>query len=99
MSTLELGRRSSPATNTLSLGKTLCYVLHDVHELKANPPPAATRVIISGHSHQPSIREENGVLYLNPGSAGRRRFRLPVSLATIEITEKGLVKARLLNLE
>ncbi len=87
-----------PTTETFSAGPALIHVLHDVHDLDLNPRAASIRVVISGHSHQPSIREDDGVLYLNPGSAGPRRFKLPVSVAFLEIDAAGQVAARLVEL-
>ena len=87
-----------PLTATISAGSTLIYVVHDLHDLDLNPRTAPVRVVVSGHSHQPSIREEGGVLYLNSGSAGPRRFRLPVSVARLEIDATGNVTARLIEL-
>ena len=87
-----------PLTETLQIGGTLLYVIHDVKELDLNPKTASLRVVISGHSHQASIREVNGVLYLNPGSAGPRRFKLPLSVARLEIDRAGEVVARLIEL-
>jgi predicted phosphodiesterase len=65
------------------------YVLHDLKRLRADPG-AGTDVIISGHSHLPKIHTVGGVLYLNPGSAGPRRFKLPITLATLEVTPGGM---------
>ncbi len=59
------------------------YVLHDVHELDINPAVAGFRMVVSGHSHKASQEVRDGVIYLNPGSAGPRRFRLPITLARI----------------
>jgi uncharacterized protein len=67
-------------------GKSI-YVLHDLKTLQADP---GVDVIISGHSHVPKIDTVGGVLYLNPGSAGRRRFKLPITLATLEVTPAGM---------
>jgi len=75
-----------PATEMIELGGKLVYMLHSVHDLDISPQSAGVSVVISGHSHQPSIENRNGVLYLNPGSAGPRRFRLPVSVALLTIT-------------
>jgi putative phosphoesterase len=61
------------------------FVIHDVKQLRIDPAAAGYRAVISGHSHKPSRMERNGVLYLNPGAAGPRRFRLPVSVALLEI--------------
>ena len=87
-----------PLAETLRVGGALLHVIHDVNDLDLNPQAASIRVVISGHSHQPSIREEDGVLYLNPGSAGPRRFKLPVSMARLEIDPAGGVTARLIEL-
>jgi putative phosphoesterase len=61
------------------------FVLHDVHELRVDPVAAAYRAVVSGHSHKPSLTDRDGILYVNPGAAGPRRFRLPVTLAILEI--------------
>ncbi len=61
------------------------YVLHDLHELDLDPAAAGFRVVVSGHTHDPVVKEERGVVYLNPGSAGPRRFRLPISLARMTV--------------
>ena len=83
---------------TIDVGGVLIHLVHDVHDLDLNSRAASIRVIISGHSHQPSVREEDGVLFLNPGSAGPRRFKLPVSVAHLEIRADGQVSARLVEL-
>ena len=67
-------------------------MLHDLARLDLKPEAAGIRVVIYGHTHQPEIEERNGVLYFNPGSAGPRRFRLPVCLGRLVI-EKGNVIA------
>jgi putative phosphoesterase len=74
-----------PATEMLELGGRLLYMLHSVHDLDISPASAGVAVVISGHSHQPSITHRGGVMYLNPGSAGPRRFRLPVSVALMTL--------------
>jgi putative phosphoesterase len=66
------------------------FVLHDLKTLQFDPAATGIDVIVSGHSHVPKIDEVAGVLYLNPGSAGRRRFKLPITLATLEITPHAL---------
>ena len=83
---------------TLTLGGVTLHVLHDRSELDPASIPAAWRVIISGHSHKPSLEERDGVLWINPGSAGPRRFRLPVTVARLDI-EGGVPRARLITLE
>ena len=62
------------------------YVLHNLKELDFDPAVAGIDVVVSGHSHRPKIETVNGVLYLNPGSAGPRRFSLPIALAMLELT-------------
>lgn len=88
-----------PLTKTIEFCGTLVHVVHDAHDLDLNPQVASIRVVISGHSHQPSIRDDAGVLYLNPGSAGPRRFKLPVSVAHLEIGPGGEIAARLIELQ
>ncbi len=67
------------------------YLLHDIHRLDLDPRSAGYAAVICGHSHQPSISEKDGVLYLNPGSAGPRRFSLPVSIMRLEIAGPRLI--------
>src|SRR3982750_1947886 len=81
--------REYPDTNRVRLAGKSIYVLHDLKTLKADPG-AGIDVIISGHSHVPKIDTVGGVLYLNPGSAGPRRFRLPITLAILEVTPEGM---------
>lgn len=83
---------------TLDIGGVRIHVLHDLHELEGAPQDAGIAVVVSGHSHRPSMRMERGVLFVNPGSAGPRRFRLPVSVGFLEIAG-GVPKARLQTLE
>jgi uncharacterized protein len=86
-----------PETEVVEVGGVSLYLLHDLHELDLEPRAAGFAAVISGHSHQPRVEEKDGVLYLNPGSAGPRRFKLPISLATLTIAE-GRVKAQLVTL-
>jgi hypothetical protein len=72
-------------------------VLHDLAQLPIDPPAAGVRVVVSGHSHQPRIDERDGVCYINPGSAGPRRFTLPVSIGELSIAH-GRVAPRLQRL-
>jgi putative phosphoesterase len=76
-----------PATAVAEAGPVLLYVLHDIHELDLDPAVAGFHIVVSGHSHQPSRTERSGVLYINPGSAGPRRFRLPVTVARLSLNE------------
>jgi hypothetical protein len=77
--------KTLPETQVLDAGGILIYVLHDLAQLDLKPEAAGFRVVISGHSHTPTEETRSGVLYLNPGSAGPRRFKLPVSLARLVI--------------
>ncbi len=90
--------RSVPATAVLALGAVRVYVLHDLAELDLDPAAAGFRVVVSGHSHRPRMEERAGVLYLNPGSAGPRRFKLPVAAAELAV-EGAKVRARLVTLD
>lgn len=76
-----------PPTEIVEAGSILIYVLHDRNALDLDPAAAGFHVVVSGHSHQPSQKEHKGVLYLNPGSAGPRRFRLPTTIARLELTD------------
>jgi uncharacterized protein len=79
-----------PATTTVTLGGRRIYILHDLQDLQLDPPSAGIDVVMSGHSHHARVETAQGVLYLNPGSAGPRRFRLPITLAILEITKDGM---------
>ena len=87
-----------PETEVVEVGGVSLYVLHDLHELDLDPRAAGFAAVIAGHSHQPRLDERDGVIYLNPGSAGPRRFKLPISLARLTVTDSR-VQARLLTLE
>ena len=75
-----------PATRLLELGAVKIYMIHNLADLELDPAAAGVRVVVSGHSHRPLVRERNGVVYVNPGSAGPRRFRLPISVAQLKIS-------------
>jgi len=79
-----------PATRTLELGGRSIHVVHDVNDLELDPRASGIEMVISGHSHRPAIETVDGVLYLNPGSAGPRRFSLPVTLAIVELSRSGV---------
>ena len=85
-------------TEVVEFGDVLIYVLHDLAALDVDPAAAGFRVVVSGHSHRPLVKERDGVLYVNPGSAGPRRFRLPIAVAELKI-EDGSVNARLMELD
>lgn len=76
-----------PATEVVELDGLLFYLVHSVTDLDINPVVAGVAAVISGHSHKPTIEQRNGVLYLNPGSAGPRRFNLPVTVALMTLNE------------
>ncbi|HEY2989643.1 MAG TPA: metallophosphoesterase family protein [Candidatus Binatia bacterium] len=78
--------RKFPDTAVVKVGKVEIFVLHDVKELARAPSARRFRVVISGHSHNPSIVEKDGVLFVNPGSAGPRRFKLPVAVARLRVS-------------
>ena len=74
-------------------GDAFLYAIHDIAAIDIDPRAAGVQVVVSGHSHKPSIRRDDGVLYVNPGSAGPRRFRLPISVGELNI-EGASVTAR-----
>jgi uncharacterized protein len=77
-----------PRTTVVEAGGASLYVLHNLRELDLRPEAAGFDVVISGHTHEVEQTERGGVLYVNPGSAGPRRFNLPVTLATLELNKK-----------
>jgi len=79
-----------PLAEVVSVNGRLIYVLHDLSLLDLDPATAGFAMVVSGHSHQPRIDRRRSVLYVNPGSIGPRRFRLPVSFATVACEEKEL---------
>jgi putative phosphoesterase len=81
----ELGR-ALPATEVVRAGGADLYVLHILEELDLDPGPAGFHAVIFGHTHRPEVTRRDGVLYLNPGSAGPRRFDLPVTAARLRVT-------------
>jgi putative phosphoesterase len=74
---------SLPETQLVRFGDVVLYVLHDLAQLDIDPAAAGVRVVVAGHSHKPSVQERNGVLYVNPGSAGPRRFKLPIAVGEL----------------
>jgi uncharacterized protein len=78
-----------PETQMVTLGRCCIYVLHDIQTLQLDPISNGIDVVVCGHSHRPRIETIRGVLYLNPGSAGPRRFNLPVTVATLDLTASG----------
>jgi len=86
-----------PSTEVLEIGGVRLYVLHNARELDLDPRAAGFGAVISGHSHQPLREERDGVLFFNPGSAGPRRFKLPVAVGRLTV-EDGRVRGRILEL-
>ncbi|HWX38542.1 MAG TPA: metallophosphoesterase family protein [Candidatus Sulfotelmatobacter sp.] len=77
-----------PETEVIETDLATIYVLHDVHSLGLDPVAAGFHLIVSGHSHKPARTDHGGVLFLNPGSAGPRRFDLPVTVARLDLSQK-----------
>ena len=86
------------ATKLVPLGEILLYAIHDLAEIDLDPASAGVRVVVSGHSHKPLVKERDGVLFVNPGSAGPRRFTLPISIGELHI-DGTAVTARTTTLE
>jgi uncharacterized protein len=85
-------------TEFMQAGAIFIYAIHDLADLDIEPRAAGVRVVVSGHSHHPKIDERDGVLYVNPGSAGPRRFRLPIALGELLI-DGDAVSARITELD
>ena len=75
-----------PPTETVTLAGRTIHVIHDLAELALDPLAAGFDLVVYGHTHRPTVETKGGVLHLNPGSAGPRRFRLPVTLATVDLS-------------
>ncbi len=91
------GLAELPETLAVELDGAWMFMLHDVNTLDLSPGAAGFRVVVSGHSHRPALREADGVLFLNPGSCGPRRFKLPLGVAFLTV-EGGEVSAELVGL-
>ena len=94
----ETGNVIFPETQVVEVEGHCLYVLHDLSQLDLDPAAADFRAVIFGHSHQPSVSTRGGVLYVNPGSAGPRRFRLPVTLAKLTVGAEEL-EAEIVHLQ
>jgi putative phosphoesterase len=90
--------RRLPKTTAVEVDRARLYVLHDVHDLDLDPRAAGFAAVIAGHSHRPAIARQGGVLFVNPGSAGPRRFTLPIAVARLSI-RRGRVRGRLIILQ
>lgn len=84
-------------TELVQVGDVFVYVIHDLAQLDLDPKAAGVRAIVSGHSHKPHVEERGGVLYVNPGSAGPRRFKLPIAVGEL-IVRGDAVSARIIEL-
>ena len=85
-------------TELVQVGEVFVYAIHDLAQLDMEPHAAGVQVVVSGHSHKPSVQRRNGILYVNPGSAGPRRFKLPISVGELTVTGS-LVSARIVELK
>lgn len=81
---------SLPETDVVEIGSHHVYLLHDLALLDIDPAAAGFAAVISGHSHKPLVDRRDGVLYVNPGSAGPRRFKLPIAVARLDVSDEGL---------
>lgn len=86
-----------PGYETLEIAKISIYVRHDLGRLDLDPSAAGFHVVVFGHSHRPEIRYKEGVLYINPGSAGPKRFTLPISVGMLEI-KNGVITPKIIEL-
>jgi uncharacterized protein len=94
----DLWAKKIPDALDLEINGVKIHVIHNVNELDADPAKAGFRVIVSGHSHKPRVMERDGILFINPGSAGPRRFKLPVTVGTLWIKRRN-VHAEIIELK
>jgi putative phosphoesterase len=80
-----------PQWEVAEVGSISIYMIHDVKEIDLDPAAAGFQVVVSGHSHKPSVEERKGVLYVNPGSVGPRRFSLPVTIARLKVCGEAVI--------
>jgi putative phosphoesterase len=88
-----------PETQRITIGGAAIYLIHDLARLDVDPVASGIRVVVSGHSHRPRAERRGEVLYLNPGSAGPRRFRLPVAVAELLVTGEDKIDAKIVELD
>lgn len=86
-----------PETEVTAIGAINIYIIHDLKEIDLSPAAEGFQVVVSGHSHKPSVDDREGVLYVNPGSAGPRRFRLPITVARLKVSGEA-VSAKVVEL-
>lgn len=84
-----------PETEMVTIEGVCLYVLHNLSDLDLDPAAAGIRVVISGHTHKPKIEERGGVIYINPGAAGARRFTLPVTVGSLSLSADGMIEPRI----
>ena len=89
--------RRIPETADVTIGGVTCHILHDLGLLDIDPVAAGIQVVMSGHSHRPLAKRENGVLYINPGSAGPRRFTLPIAVGRLRL-RNGAIEEEIIEL-
>ena len=87
-----------PETEMVEIGGVFFYLLHDRYHLDLDPKAAGIRVVVTGHTHQPEIIDQDGVLFINPGSAGHRRHNYPVSVGFVRV-ENGQLAPRIVSLD
>jgi putative phosphoesterase len=85
-----------PESETMRIGEILVHVIHDLSRIEIDPAASGVAVVLSGHSHQPSVVCRDDIIYVNPGSAGPRRFKLPISAAEL-IIERGSARPRIVE--
>lgn len=90
--------RQLPETDVVEAEDASIYVIHNLREIDLNPRAAGFACVISGHTHQPKIETRDGVLYFNPGSAGPRRFKLPITIGRLSV-KKGTIEPEIVVLE
>ena len=88
-----------PRTRVVEVSGAVLYVVHDIEDLDLEPAAAGFDVVVYGHSHRPDATERDGVLYFNPGAAGHRRFRLPVTVGRLRVSDAGVVTSEIVHLE
>jgi len=86
-----------PTYDIVEAGEVSIYVIHDLYKMDLNPAAAGCEVVVYGHSHRPKINDKDDVLYINPGSAGPRRFTLPISVGMLKINGKKIMP-RIINI-
>lgn len=86
-------------TELFSIGDVYIYAIHDLAQIDIDPAAAGVHAVVSGHSHKPVVKDRDGILFVNPGSAGPRRFKLPISVGELIIAGDGSVSARTVELE